>query len=94
MYGQERPYSNSACKENTSCQLSTAESVTITNSYAVNVGLSGTADIPSSTIKSTFNIGATYTYSDALGYTVTNAQTKTLTANECGYWTFIPYLLE
>jgi len=94
MYGQERPYSNSACTENTTCNLSTAESVTITNSYAVNVGLSGGADILSGTIKAAFDIGATYTYSEALGYTVTTAKGKDLTANQCGYWTFIPYLLE
>lgn len=42
----------------------------------------------------TFNAGASYSYSKAVTYGVTSGQQKTLGNNQCGYWTFIPYMME
>lgn len=44
--------------------------------------------------KAGFDLGASYTYSKAISYTLTNAKTKVLDKDTCGYWTFIPYVMK
>ncbi|TGO52702.1 hypothetical protein BOTNAR_0316g00090 [Botryotinia narcissicola] len=45
-------------------------------------------------LESAFDIGASYTFSKTLTYSDTAGSKITLKENECGYWTFIPYVLK
>lgn len=45
-------------------------------------------------LQAAFTIGASYSWSKSVTYGNTEAQAKTLNATECGYWTFIPYMME
>lgn len=94
-YGQEVPFSSSSCDQNTTCSISTAEGVSVTTQVSINGGVTlRKRDISDVELQAAFNIGATYSYSKSLSYTVTAGQQKILNANQCGYWTFVPYMME
>jgi hypothetical protein len=44
-------------------------------------------------LKAGFELGATYSFSKSLGYTVSEAKTQPLEKDQCGYWTFVPYTI-
>jgi hypothetical protein len=93
-YGQEVPITEGSCQELTSCVVTTGQSVTVTHSYSIStkVGLSSTDNLVD-ILTSAFELGASYSWSKAIAYTVTTSHTETLKANQCGYWTFIPYVM-
>ncbi|KAF2205692.1 hypothetical protein GQ43DRAFT_467956 [Delitschia confertaspora ATCC 74209] len=111
-YGQEVPFSSSTCPELTTCRVDKAESVTITNTYTINVGITGgvgkrdeTSSNPAlsllpreegaeSILKASFDVGASYSWSKAVSYGTTRSYLKELSANQCGYWTFVPFIME
>ncbi|KAM0308810.1 hypothetical protein ACHAO8_009633 [Botrytis cinerea] len=61
------------------------------NTFSINAGIGGAV---AKVLESAFDIGATYTFSKTLTYSDTVGSKKDLGENECGYWTFIPYVLE
>jgi hypothetical protein len=93
-YGQEVPIMDGSCQSGTTCSVSEGQSVTITNGYSINLGITGGAGSDlSKTLTASFNIGASYSWSKSVGYTTTETFSKTLDDKTCGYWTFIPYLI-
>jgi hypothetical protein len=100
IYGREIPFHVGVCQNATTCSVANGEGVTITNTYTVNIGFSGSSkrdeeisrrDDPASIFTAAFDIGASYSWSKAVSYTTTTTFTKVLDGNTCGYWTFIPY---
>ncbi|TVY57061.1 hypothetical protein LCER1_G001922 [Lachnellula cervina] len=100
-YGREVPFHVGVCQNATTCLVANGESVTYTNTYSIDIGLTGTGkrdelmerdDDPASVLTAAFNIGASYSWSKSVGYTTTTTFSKTLDSKTCGYWTFIPYL--
>lgn len=95
IFGQEVPFMDGACQSSTSCTISTGQSITITNTYSVNVNVLGTSgEDVSKTLTSAFDVGASYSYSKSIGYTTTEVSNRVLNETTCGYWTFIPYLFK
>ncbi|PQE15645.1 Cerebellar degeneration-related antigen protein [Rutstroemia sp. NJR-2017a BBW] len=93
-YGQEVPIMDGSCQSGTTCSVSEGQSVTITNGYSINLGITGGAGSDlSKVLTASFNIGASYSWSKSVGYTTTETFSKTLDDKTCGYWTFIPYLM-
>ncbi|KAI9649374.1 hypothetical protein NHQ30_001949 [Ciborinia camelliae] len=95
VYGQEVPIMDGSCQAGTTCQISQGQSVTVTNGYSISVGIGmGTGKDITEMLTSSFNIGASYSWSQSVGYTTTETFSKTLDDKTCGYWTFIPYLMK
>ena len=101
IYGREVPFHVGVCQNATTCLVANGESITYTNTYTVDVGITGSSkrdelvergEDPASILTAAFNIGASYSWSKSVGYTTTTTFSKTLDAKTCGYWTFIPYL--
>ncbi|TGO64028.1 hypothetical protein BCON_0009g00370 [Botryotinia convoluta] len=93
-YGQEVPIMDGSCQSGTTCSVSQGQSVTVTNGYSINIGTGlGTGKEISKMLTQGFNIGASYSWSQSIGYTTTETFSKTLDGKTCGYWTFIPYLM-
>jgi hypothetical protein len=92
--GPEEPFQNSACTSGDACTLATGKTTTITNTYTINVGGSGT-EVGAGALTSAFNFGASYSWSKAVGYTTTQTHTRDAdqTATTCGYFTFVPYYM-
>ena len=44
-------------------------------------------------LKEAFNFGASYSWTKSVAYGVTQRQSKKMGENECGYWTFVPYVI-
>jgi len=115
-FGQEQPFADSPCEAETTCTITTGQSIEVTNSYTFNVGISfGRRDLFNqvyasdtiagrdssseggsilSSLKAAFDAGASYTGSESITYTLSIQQQKSLNATTCGYWTFIPYVME
>ncbi|KAF2470515.1 uncharacterized protein BDR25DRAFT_314693 [Lindgomyces ingoldianus] len=76
------------CQSNSKCTLTTTDTITVTNSYTVNVGLDGSAGDAKTGLLSALKVGFSYSYSVASA----KAQGLSQTAPDgyCGYWTFIP----
>jgi hypothetical protein len=94
-YGQEVPYSDGYCPGNTVCTVTTGTSITVTNTYTINGGTSikkrdGEDPVE---LSIAFNLGASYSYSTSLTYTVTTGLQQPAQPNVCGYWTFVPYMM-
>jgi hypothetical protein len=110
-YGQEVPFSEGTCGQNTVCAIAAAQSVTVTNTYEINGSvqnakrgkqkqddeegkeLMARGDWTPSEIAGAFNLGASYSWSKSVTYGTTQTKTKTLGDNQCGYWTFIPFMM-
>jgi hypothetical protein len=45
-------------------------------------------------LKATFNLGASYSFSQSVTYTETVGKSQVMNATKCGYYTFVPYVLE
>ncbi|EMR84678.1 hypothetical protein BcDW1_6662 [Botrytis cinerea BcDW1] len=90
-YGQEMPMSGASCGSGTECSISTTQTISYVNTFSINAGIGGAV---AKVLESAFDIGATYTFSKTLTYSDTVGSKKDLGENECGYWTFIPYVLE
>lgn len=95
------------CQNGTTCAVALGETVTITNTYTVSLNFHlGTKrdeyslierQAPASAapgLTGAIDIGASYSYSKSVAYSVTTTQTKELDAKTCGYWTFIPYFMK
>ncbi|KAI9706880.1 MAG: hypothetical protein M1820_004659 [Bogoriella megaspora] len=93
--GPESPFLNSACAAGDSCTLAVGNSTSITNSWSINMGLTGNSGkITSAELTGAFNFGASYTYSKTVTYTVTETHTRPANStSDCGYYTFVPYYL-
>ncbi|KAI9659540.1 MAG: hypothetical protein M1821_001799 [Bathelium mastoideum] len=93
--GPESPFLNSACTAGDSCTLSAGNSTTVTNSWSINIGLTGNSGkVTAAELTGAFNVGASYTYSSSVTYTVTETHTRSDNAtSNCGYFTFVPYYL-
>jgi hypothetical protein len=96
-YGQEVPFTDGFCPNNTDCTVSVGTAVTVTNTFSLNAGVSVkkrdiSADDPIE-LEATFNIGASYSYSKSLTFTVSTTLHEYATPNLCGYWTLIPYMM-
>ncbi|KAF4635845.1 hypothetical protein G7Y89_g2254 [Cudoniella acicularis] len=93
-FGQEVPFAQGWCQGGTTCGVALAQSVTTTQTWTISIGsgMSSTADL-SKLLTSTFNIGASYSISKSLSYTTTVSHSKDLAAGVCGYWTFVPYVM-
>lgn len=50
-------------------------------------------DVPKK-LTATFEAGASISYSKAVGYTTTMALKEEISSTHCGYWTFIPRMIE
>ncbi|KAF2666315.1 hypothetical protein BT63DRAFT_428078 [Microthyrium microscopicum] len=96
-YGQEVPFANSHCSGvgngagNTTCTLQQSQSVTVTNTVGISAG--GTIGGSIDDLEAAFNLGATWSWSKAVGYETTASQAASISSGMCGYWTFIPYLM-
>jgi hypothetical protein len=94
-YGQEIPFMDGSCQSGTTCTVSKGQSVTITNGYSINLGITGGGgEELSKALTASFDIGASYSWSKSVGYTTTEQWQINLDDKTCGYWTFIPYLVE
>jgi hypothetical protein len=94
-YGQEVPYTDGYCPKGTGCSISKGTSVSFTNTYTVNGGvtLSKRDDADPLALKAAFNLGASYSFSESITHTTTTELNQPIDPNNCGYWTFIPYLM-
>ncbi|KAL2060679.1 hypothetical protein VTL71DRAFT_9320 [Oculimacula yallundae] len=81
-YGEEQPYSESQCRAS-ECKVAMGTTKTITTTWGIDASL----------VKA-FSIGATYSYSTSVAYSLSTEQTVMLEPGECGYWTFVPVLVE
>lgn len=97
--GQEIPFEEGSCQGGTTCAVASGRSVSITNTYGVNTNVGGSVsgdignDI-SGILKSVINVGASYSYSQTIGYSTIILNSKDLNDTTCGYWTFIPYFIK
>jgi hypothetical protein len=45
-------------------------------------------------LAATFEVGASFSFSQSVAYSTTVSLEKTLNETVCGYWTFVPKLVE
>jgi len=93
-YGQEIPFNQGYCASSSSCSVANSISVSTTQTWTI----SGAADLGIGdeileALTSSFNLGASWSESKTLTYTTTTQHSKTTEANQCGYWTFVPYVM-
>jgi hypothetical protein len=94
-YGQEVPFHRGYCQDQTKCTVDTSESVSTTQTWTVEMKSElGTGESVSKALTGGFNIGASYSWSKTLTYTTSTQNQKVLKENQCGYWTYIPYVME
>lgn len=105
-YGQEVPFEDAACQAESSCSISPSQSITVTNTYSFNVGASiSQRDLSDplyarddssllSSLKASFDAGASYSWSESVTYSTSQGFTENLNTTSCGYWTFVPYVME
>ena len=106
-YGKEVRFTSGYCDAGDPCTITKGTSVTYTNQYtisgSINFGLKKRNDSSSISlskrdaspvqIKASFNIGASYSYSEAIGYSTSVTHGRADGDVGCGYWTFIPYIM-
>lgn len=97
-YGQEKPY-NVECDIDLPCKLMVGKSTAKTESVEINMKFEGGLDSDGSGPKAAFSLGASWSWSETITNTVNaerawapNATDKYFT--ECGYFTFVPYMIE
>ena len=106
-YGKEVPFANAGCSAtDDSCAISNSFSASVSNSFTFNVGfsvgnkreLSSRDGNPApekpglAAIKASFNVGASWQWSDTSTSTTATSNVKPKNADgQCGYWTFVPY---
>jgi hypothetical protein len=94
-YGREQPFGDSDCQAGDMCQLQVAQSITYTNQYSFSFGLKKRDGLALTSVLESFNLGATYSFSESIQYTNTQVQIRpTNESTQCGYWTFVPELVE
>ena len=96
----EIPTGSTCSKTDSKCATTSSTSVSVENQYSFNIGgtLGKRADEDAEPgldlIKAAFNAGATWSYSQTNTTAVAESSAKpTNAANQCGYWTFIPYYI-
>jgi hypothetical protein len=95
LYGLEQPFGDSDCQQGSQCSLQTATSITYTNQYGFSIGLKKRDGISLAGLLDAFNLGATFSYSESIQYTNTHEQNRPDDeTSQCGYWTFVPELVE
>ena len=94
-YGPEVPFSTGYCADDDTCSVSKGTTVTVTNTWTINGDISlGKIPIPGlSSIEGAFKLGASYSESNALAYQDNEGHQHTAVKGQCGYWTFIPFLM-
>jgi hypothetical protein len=107
-YGQEVPFHEGTCEAGTTCMINANEAITVTNTYTINAGISlgkrgevqegvkvlaGRGEDTTSMLKASFDLGASYSWSESVTYGNAETQSKPLNDTTCGYWTFIPYMM-
>lgn len=93
-FGPEVPYAETQCQANSTCTFATAQSVTVTNTYEVNLGLNLGGGIDEGGLTAAFDAGATYSWSKSVGTSRTLTQPRPSDSLQyCGYWTFLPYYI-
>lgn len=90
-YGPELPFAGSKCSTN-ECHIAKGSSVSTTYTWEINleVGIESGAGA----LTGAFNIGASYSFSTSLTHSLDQEQVTDLEDGECGYWTWVPYLVE
>ncbi|KAI1078337.1 hypothetical protein F5B20DRAFT_591963 [Whalleya microplaca] len=105
VYGQEIQYNNDCRANSEPCMLLQGWSVTHSETFEVNGGiatrdsLNDTSDGDlvaregggSNLLKLTFNLGASYSWTDSFTRSVTQTQGKPKDETRCGHWSFIPW---
>jgi hypothetical protein len=89
-YGHEVPFSDGYCSQNTVCTVGSSKAITVTNTHLVKRD----ASVDPTKLGAVFNLSASYGYSKSVAYTGGTELNMTLSQNQCGYWTFIPYMME
>lgn len=102
-YGLESQFPDTWCQQQDPvCTLSDTKTTAVTNSETFNVGIQlGTRSLDSRddgpslpALKATFSAGATWGWSDTYTNATAVASSRPpKTANKCGYWTFVPYMV-
>ena len=93
-FGPEVPYAETQCQANSTCTFATAQSVTVTNTYEVSLGLTLSGGGDEGGLEAAFDLGATYSWSKSVGTTRTLTQPRPSNSLQyCGYWTFLPYYI-
>lgn len=70
------------------------ESITVTNTYEFNFGLTFGVGGDEGAPTAAFNLGASYSWSKSVGTTRTLTQPRPSNSLQyCGYWTFLPYYI-
>jgi hypothetical protein len=104
-YGQEVPFEYSACVEESSCAVSENQQVTVTSTYSIDTAITIkrrdlSAELHARDVsiepelELVFNAGASYSWSTSVTYGTTQTYSQTFNGTTCGYWTFIPYMME
>jgi hypothetical protein len=63
-------------------------------SNSTNLSKRDNVPVSATNIKASFNLGASYSYSTSIGYTTSETHVRDAKDTGCGYWTFIPYIME
>ncbi|KAI1081501.1 hypothetical protein F5B20DRAFT_536230 [Whalleya microplaca] len=87
-HGKEIPFDNSRCGKGSECRLDEGMTVQVTESFTIGAPFLGWS-------KATFQAGASFTWSESKSTTNYIARTKPKDRlNDCGYWTFVPYMVK
>jgi len=95
-YGPEVPFSGGFCTDDETCTLLKGTTITVTNTWTINGDISQkNLPVPGlGSIEAAFKLGTSYSESNSLAYQVTAAHQHSTEKGKCGYWTFLPYLME
>lgn len=90
-YGQEVPYESSGCSA-VECTVAEGTGTSTTTTWEINMsaGIEG----GKGAVTGAFNIGASYSFSKTVSYTVEHGEKQDLKEGESGYWTWVPFLVE
>jgi hypothetical protein len=87
-YGREQPF-NDPCP---SCTLSQGEEVQTTTGWSFTFGAN--LGLPVEELETAFNIGASYSFQQAITFTTETTYSPPADYKGCGEWTFVPYLTQ
>jgi hypothetical protein len=92
-FGEEVPF-GTQCSSGAGgdCSLDLQRSVSTTTTWEINtnIGISGGTEA----ITGSFDLGASYSWSKSIQFTVAKGQSIPLEDDDCAYWTWLPYLVE
>ena len=94
LYGREQPYPNARCETNVQCTFSEEKSISQTRSWTSSLQLGGGLESPESIMKSSFSIGASYSWSETISVSTKLDTNRPDGDNRPGYWTFVPNMVK